>query len=105
MTITAKDLADGVGTGSPVLVYTVPINTTAVVKKWTFNNTTAGALTLTVDVNGGTGDRELLTTIPIAAKTPYSPAELNGITIGQGGTIKINAPAGVDYYLSGIEIV
>jgi len=105
MTIFARDLADGVGTGASADVYTVPVNTTTVVKKWSFNNTTAGALLLTVKVNNGAADRELLSAVSIAAKTPYNPVELNGLTINQGGVVKIDAPAGITFWLSGIEII
>ena len=103
MTISALPLIQGVGTGSPI-VYTVPVNTTWVVKKWAFNNTTAGALTITLSINVGT-DRELLSVVPIAAKTPYNPTELNGATVTAGGTITITAGVGVTYLHSGIAIV
>jgi len=104
MTINVRDLASGVGTGALASVYTALVNTPAVIKKWSFNNTTAGALTLTVAVNDGTADRELLSVVPIAAHTPYSPTELNGLTINAGGIVKINCPAGITYWLSGIEV-
>jgi hypothetical protein len=103
MTIFVRDLASGVGTGALADVYPVPANTVTVVKKWTFNNTTAGALTFTVTVNEGT-DRELQSAVPIAAHTAYSPTEINGLSINSGGIVKINAPAGITYWLSGIEV-
>ncbi len=105
MTILALPLANGVGTGALASVYgPVGVNTAAVVKRWTFNNTTAGALTYTVAINNGTADREVQSVVPIAAHTGYSPPELNGVTLNAGWSVKINAPAGITFVLSGIEI-
>ena len=103
MTIFALPLIEGVGTASPI-TYTVPVNTTWVIKKWAFNNTTAGALTITVAINVGTS-REMLSTYPIAAKTPLNPTELNGMTLTAGSTVVITAGVGVTYVHSGIAIV
>ncbi len=102
MTIFAVPLIDGVGTAAPI-VYTVPANSTWVVKKWAFNNTTSGALTITLSINMGTG-REMLSAVTIAAKTPYNPVELNGLTIVAGGTVTITAGVGVTYIHSGLLI-
>jgi hypothetical protein len=106
MTILALPLASGVGTGVLVEVYSVDVNTAAVVKRWAFNNTTAGALTVTVAIYNGTGDLEMLSAVPLAAKPngAYSPPELNGMTLSPGWKVKINAPAGVNFILSGIKI-
>jgi hypothetical protein len=104
MTIFVRDLASGVGTGSLASIYPVPANTVTVVKKLTLNNTSAGALTYTLAVNDGTADRELQSVVPIAAHTAYSPTEINGLSINSGGIVKLNAPAGITYWLSGIEV-
>ena len=105
MTILVKPLADGVGTGALATVYTCPINTAAVIKKWSFNNTTAGALLITAVINNGTADRELLSAVSLAAKTPYNPSEINGATLSAGWTVKLNIPAGITFLLSGIEVI
>ena len=104
MTILVRDLADGVGTGALAEVISVEVNTAVVVKKSLFNNTTAGALTFTVVLNNGTSDREVQSVVPLAAKTAVSPPELNGATINAGGKMKINCPAGITYWISGILV-
>lgn len=104
MPVTARALASGIGTGALATAFTVPANTTVVVQRWSFNNTTAGALPLTVAVNNGSTDRDMLTTYNIAAMSPYSPDELNGIVVPTGGSVKINCAAGITYWLSGIFV-
>ena len=103
MTISALPLVAATATASDQ-VYTVPVNTTWVVKKWTFNNPTGGALTITVKVNIG-GSLEMLSAYGIASHAPLNPTELNGLTLVAGDTITINAGTGVTYVLSGIAIV
>lgn len=105
MSIFVRQLFSGTGTGSQVNAYTVDANTTVVLKKLGFNNTTAGALLVSLSVNDGTADRQLLTTVSIAAQQPYNPQEWNGLTINAGGIVKITAPVGVVYWGSGLVVV
>jgi hypothetical protein len=61
-------------------------------------------LTFTIVLNNGTTDREVQSVVPLAAHTAVSPTELNGKTINTGGSIKINMPAGITFWISGIEV-
>lgn len=103
MTIDALPLMTGITTGSDQ-VFTVPVNTTWVVKKWAFNNATSGAVTVTVTVNIG-GALEMLSVAPIAANTLFNPVELNGLTLTAGDTVTINGDAGIAFVHSGLAII
>ena len=105
MTITATSIATGTGTGSLVSVYTAPAGVTAVVQAATFSNATAGALALTVSANDGAADRNIEDAKSITGHANYQPPGMQGLTLKPGNILKINAAAGIDYWVSGILVV
>lgn len=104
MSVEAKSLATGTGTGLVVQVYQAPANVAAVIKSAVFTNTTAGALTFTAYANDGTASRTLIYAQSIPATSSYRAAELVNVTLDPNETFSINAAIGIDYWVSGIEI-
>lgn len=99
-------------TNAAATYYTVPDKTRTVVKKLTFTNTTAGALTVTVYfvARGGTAadGNTLVKTIVVAAagNRPVDLTEAIDHVLEQGSTIQAlaSAAASVTIRASGIEI-
>ena len=70
MARTLKRLAGPVSiSGAAATRYTVPASTTAVIRHMHFDNTTAGALTITVSIGADAAATELFTTFSIAANS------------------------------------
>jgi len=114
MTVTAKQMvAPQLLTGSAAVYYTVPANTTSVIKRATFTNTSNGAVTITVYIVAAAGSigngNTIISALPIAASgnVPYVSPELAGQTMPPGTTIQMLAGSASDItaYISGVEIV
>lgn len=103
MSVEAKSLATGVGTGAAVAVYQAPPSTTAVIKAAVFCNTTAGSDTFTVYANDGLS-RTLIYNQSLGAGDNYKAGELAGLVLEANESIVVDAPVGFDYWISGIEV-
>jgi hypothetical protein len=111
MTTTAVPLIPGATlSASSALLYTCPANTTAVVKRAVFSNTSstvATTITCTIVRNGGSPSIPVIPSQPIGPNTPYVSPELAGMTLSPGDAIYANAGTAsiVDLVASGIQIV
>ncbi|CAB3731146.1 hypothetical protein [Paraburkholderia rhynchosiae] len=112
MTITALPLVpDATLTNADANYYTCPVNTTAVVKRAVFTNTSASAVTITANVvrSGGSvaASNQIITSQPIAPQSTYVSPELAGLTLSAGDAIHAVASANsvVNFMASGIQIV
>lgn len=99
MAITPAVLQAGTQLGtSAAALYTAPANTRAVVKKATFTNTSAGAVTFTVyrvASGGSPGDANtIIKAKSLAANESYTCPELSNQVIGPGDSIQALASAG-----------
>lgn len=112
MTTTALALVpDATLTASDAIYYPCPSNTTANVKRAVFTNTSASAVTITVNIvrSGGTsGTSNIL--IPgkaIAPNDTYVSPEMAGLTLQAGDAIHAQASTSgvVNLMVSGIQIV
>ena len=114
MTITAKQMvAPQQLTNADALYYTVPANTTGVVKRATFTNTSAGAVTITANIVPAAGSSSASnrvidpqSTILSAGQTYVAP-ELAGKTMPAGTMIRMLASANtaITVAIDGVEIV
>ncbi len=91
--------------------YTVPTGSKIVIDKFTATNTTAGAITINVNLvaSGGTaGDSNMITSVKnIAANETYTFPELTGQVVESAGFISTiaSAVASITITASGREIV
>jgi len=99
--VTNKRLAAGTLSDSNATLYTVPASTTTIVKSLALCNTTAGAVTVTLKLNG----IEILSGKSLAANETYILSSLDQI-IGAGELIEGSASAtsAIKYYISGKEV-
>lgn len=112
MTTTALALIpDATLTAGDLPYYTCPANTTAVFKRSVFSNTSAAAVSITVNVvrSGGTSGATN-TLIPLKAIAPndtYVAPEMAGLTLSAGDAVHAYASTGavVNLMASGIQIV
>lgn len=105
---TAKRLIEGaVMTGSAVTYYTVPTDTTAIIKKLPLVNTTGGAVNVTVYLvssGGSAGTANTLTySKSVAAGETWSCTEAENMVLAEGGFLQALGN-GVTILASGIEI-
>lgn len=112
MTITAKQMvAPQQLTNADAAYYTAPANTTGVIKRATFTNTTAGAVTVTVNIVPSAGassaSNEIIAARSLAAGECYVAPELAGKTLPAGTMIRMLASAAtsITAAIDGIEIV
>ncbi|WP_109477711.1 hypothetical protein [Paraburkholderia sp. C35] len=112
MTTTALSLIpDATLTTSDAAYYTSPNNTTSVLKRTVFTNTSASAVTVTVNVvrSGGSSvtTNVIIPPYAIAAGKTYVSPELAGMTLGPGDSIHALASANsaINMMSSGIQIV
>lgn len=106
MAITAKNLSAGVLTGSLATVYTVPDNTTAIIKSAVLTNATGGAVNCNVWINprsGGT-DRQVIDTRAVGDTKSDLCAEIINQVIEAGGLLRADG-LDVTFVVSGVEIV
>lgn len=89
--------------------YTCPAASAVIVRHVVFNNTTAGAVTVTAEVvpNGGSAGAaaQIMSAVSIAANTPYVSPEFSGIVLNAGDTIQCFASAATSISMnaSGIQ--
>lgn len=112
MTIKVSRLVPGSQlTNANVTYYTTPANTSAVVKRAVFCNTTGTAATITVNVVPSAGAvsaaNEVIAALSIAAGVTYVSPELAGMTLGPGDTIQAQSGTGaaITFIASGITVV
>lgn len=114
MTITAKQMvAPQQLTNADALYYTVPANTTGVIKRATFTNTSAGAVTITANIvpTGGLSSASNRVIDPqsttLAAGQTYVAPELAGKTMPAGTMVRLLASSStaVTVAIDGVEIV
>lgn len=114
MTITAKQMvAPQQLTNADAMYYTVPDKTTGVIKRATFTNTTAGAVTITANIvpTAGTSSASNRVIDPqntiLSAGQTYVAPELAGKTMPAGTMIRMlaSAAASITVAIDGIEIV
>ena len=114
MTITAKQMvAPQQLTNADALYYTVPANTTGVVKRATFTNTTAGAVTITANIVPAAGSSSASNRVidpqntVLSAGQTYVAPELAGKTMPAGTMIRMLASANtaITVAIDGVEIV
>jgi hypothetical protein len=98
-------------TNADALYYTAPANTTGVIKRATFTNTTAGAVTVTaniVPVSGASAaSNQIISAKSIAAGDCYVAPELAGKTLPAGSMLRMLASAAgsITVAVDGVEIV
>ena len=112
MTIKVSRLVPGSQlTNATATYYTTPVNTSAVVKRAVFCNTTGLAATITVYVvpSGGAAGvtNEIIAAYSIAAGASYVSPELAGVVLGPGDTLQAlsGTNAAVTIVVSGITVV
>jgi hypothetical protein len=112
MTTTALPLIqDATLTTSSAVYYTCPVNTTAVIKRAVFTNTSGSAVTVTCNVvrsGGSAGTGNVI--IPAKAISPndtFVSPELAGMTLSAGDQIFASCSTGgvVNLMASGVQIV
>lgn len=104
-------IQDATLTNGDAVYYTCPTNTTAVFKRSVFTNTSANAVTVTVNVvrsGGAVATTNVL--IPAKAVAPndtYVSPELAGLTLGPGDSVHAQASTTnvINLMASGIQIV
>ena len=103
--ISAAQLTTGATT-----YYTAPANTSCIIRKITFMNTTAGAITVTVYLvpSGDTAgdDNTIAKTYSIAANTAWSCPDVEGHVLVAGDFVQALASAGTSITIigSGTEV-
>lgn len=112
MTITAKQMVAAQQlTNADALYYTVPANTTGLIKRATFTNTSAGAVTVTANIvpaaGSSTTSNTVLSARALAAGETYVSPELAGKTMPAGTMIRMQASANtsITVAVDGVEIV
>lgn len=114
MTITAKQMvAPQQLTAADALYYTAPANTTSVIKRASFTNTSAGAVTITANIVPPAGasaasNRVIDPQIAVlSAGQTYVAPELAGKTMPAGTMLRMLASAGasITAAVDGVEIV
>lgn len=114
MTITAKQMvAPQQLTNADALYYTVPANTTGVIKRATFTNTSAGAVTITANIVPAAGSSSPSNRVidpqntTLSAGQTYVAPELAGKTMPAGTMIRAlaSAAAAITVAIDGVEIV
>ena len=98
MTVVWKGLVEGVvAAAANTTQYTAPANTRTIIDKMTATNTTAGAVTLTVNLVASAGAASAANTVmsaqSIAAGTTYTCPEVAGHVLNPGGFLSTNAGA------------
>jgi hypothetical protein len=89
--------------------YTVPVNTVTTISAFTLNNTTAGAITVSISIvpSGGSqgAANEVVTDLSIGAKTSVAISQLVGqnMAAGTGLTMKASAATSITAQVSGYE--
>ena len=111
MTVVAKTLVEGVvAAAANTTQYTAPANTRTLIDKMTATNTTAGAVTLTVNLVPSGGAAAAANTVmsaqSIAAGATYTCPEVAGHTLNPGGFLSTNAGAAgsISVRVSGREV-
>jgi hypothetical protein len=114
MTITAKQMvAPQQLTNADALYYTVPANTTGVIKRATFTNTSAGAVTITANIVPAAGSSSASNRVidpqntTLSAGQTYVAPELAGKTMPAGTMIRMLAGSNtaITVAIDGVEIV
>lgn len=114
MTITAKQMvAPQQLTAADALYYTAPTNTTAVIKRATFTNTSAGAVTITANIVAAAGSSSAGNRVidpqstALSAGQTYVAPELSGKTMPPGTMLRMLASVAgaVTAAVDGVEIV
>jgi hypothetical protein len=114
LTITAKQMvAPQQLTASDALYYTVPANTTGVIKRATFTNTSAGAVTITANIVPAAGTSSAANRVidpqntTLSAGQTYVAPELAGKTMPPGTMLRMLASAAtsITVAVDGVEIV
>lgn len=112
MTTTALALIpDATLTGADANYYTCPANTTTVFKRSVFTNTSANAVTVTVNVVRSGGSSATTNVIvpgkAVAPNDTYVSPEMAGLTLGAGDSIHAQAGTSgvINFMASGIQIV
>lgn len=114
MTITAKQMvAPQQLTTSDAAYYTVPSNTTGVIKRATFTNTSAGAVTITANIVPAAGSSSASNRVVdpqwavLSPGQPYVSVELAGKTLPPGTMLRMLASAAtsITVAVDGVEIV
>ena len=107
MAITILILAEGQLAGATGDLYTVPANTTAIIKNITLVNTTGGALTCNLYIKkSGSSDRRISQVSLAMAAGEKAVTEANEVyTLAAGDKIRGDASAAtsIDYIISGVE--
>lgn len=97
-------------TNAAATYYTVPANTTAILKRLTFVNTSAGAVTVTfylIASGGSAGDSNTYVKArTLAVSETWAPSEIENITMSAADFIqaKSDTNTAVTIHLSGIEV-
>jgi hypothetical protein len=114
MTITAKQMvAPQQLTNADALYYTVPANTTGVIKRATFTNTSAGAVTITANIVPSAGSSSASNRVidpqntTLSAGQTYVAPEMAGKTMPAGTMVRMLASANtaITVAIDGVEIV
>ena len=114
MTITAKQMvAPQQLTNVDALYYTAPPNTTGVIKRSTFTNTSAGAVTITANIVPAAGASSAANRVidpqntVLSAGQTYVAPELAGKTLPPGTMLRMLASQGgvITAAVDGVEIV
>lgn len=106
--VTPKQIiAPTVLTNAAAIYYTVPANTTTIIKKLTFANTTAGAVTVTVYFSGSDDAHTVRKTRTLAALETWECYEAENHSLPAAATIQAicSANTSVTVIGSGLEIV
>lgn len=101
----AKNLGNGVVPTSKTVVYTVPAGHSAITRSISLVNVSAGAVTINVYANFGTGSRQISPrNLSLAAGALF---ELDvSVTLESGDALEMDASSAViDYVVSGVETV
>jgi hypothetical protein len=114
LTITAKQMvAPQPLTDADAAYYTVPANTTGVIKRATFTNTSAGAVTITANIVAAGGSSSAANRVidpqdtVLSAGETYVAPELSGKTMPAGTMVRMLASVTgvVTVAVDGVEIV
>lgn len=108
-TVTPKVLASSQLASGESTVYTVGASKAAKIAKFVLTNTSASAVTVSASVvpSGGTvdGTHRVVSAYPLTAGDTIVVSEVDGVWLGQGDFLSVNASAGtaVDILVSGLE--
>ena len=112
MTITPKQMvAPQQLTNTDALYYTAPANTTSIIKRATFTNTTGGAVTVTANIVAASGSssaaNQIVPAVAVAAGQAYVSPELAGKTLPAGTMLRMlaSANASITVAVDGVEVV